>query len=126
MQGTAPGHFTSPGGIAIDDERRDGPIIYVCDCGNNRVQILDREGVFIGFLDGDPFSGVPEARKAPVVGRTPAMRTAEGGAENQQQQIIVGGFDEPISVAVGDKTGNVVVADSGNDRIKVRFSLPSL
>jgi DNA-binding beta-propeller fold protein YncE len=68
--------------------------VYVCDSGNNRVQIFDQTGKFLGLL---------------------------ADRERGTTETLDSGFDEPISVAVDPTTGRVIVADSGNNRIKVKF-----
>jgi DNA-binding beta-propeller fold protein YncE len=40
--GGGDGEFHSPAGVAVDDK-----FIYVSDSGNNRIQIFNRDGVFL-------------------------------------------------------------------------------
>lgn len=42
--GHQPRQFSSPSGVAVSPENN----IYVCDTGNNRIQIFDDKGVFLG------------------------------------------------------------------------------
>lgn len=42
-QGSAPGEFDAPHGLAFDSKGR----LFVCDRGNNRVQIFDQDGKFL-------------------------------------------------------------------------------
>ena len=43
MQGSTPGSFTRPNGVAVDEEGH----IIVADSRNNRVQVFTSNGVFI-------------------------------------------------------------------------------
>ncbi|MCG3177857.1 MAG: hypothetical protein BIFFINMI_00177 [Phycisphaerae bacterium] len=45
--GQADGEFNDPQGLAADREGR----VYVCDRGNNRVQVFDAEGKFLGKFE---------------------------------------------------------------------------
>src|SRR3569623_968321 len=86
---TLPGAFDTPSGIALD---RAGNVI-VADTGANAVRRIDPAGT-VTTLAGDG---------------TPGLRD---GAAAQAR------FDGPIGVAADDK-GNVYVADSYNDRIRL-------
>ncbi len=95
---TKHGNFYEPNGIATDLVGN----IYVADCKNNRVQIFDNEGKFIGSLGID--------------------------ADNNKNTYLDSGYDAkqfryPMGVAV-DIAGNIYVADRKNERIH-RFP-PSL
>lgn len=49
----APGEFYDPADVAVDKQGR----IYVADRGNDRVQILDGQGKYLGLVDSEfPFS----------------------------------------------------------------------
>lgn len=80
--------FTSPRGVAVDA----GGNVYVADLGNHRIRKITAAGT-VSTLAGNGFLGFNDGPG------TTAM------------------FNQPIGVAV-DTTGNVYVADLGNDRIR--------
>ena len=81
--------FNTPSGIAID---RDGNL-FIADTSNNRIRKLSADRTTVSTVAG---SGAAGYRDGPA-----------GDAE----------FDGPIGVAV-DRSGNVYVADTYNDRIR--------
>ncbi|MCA1620763.1 MAG: gluconolaconase [Acidobacteria bacterium] len=81
--------FSTPSGLALDGAGN----LYVADTGNNRVRRVTPEGV-VTTLAGDGAAGFQDG--------------AAAGAR----------FDAPVGVAV-DKDGNVYVADTYNDRVRV-------
>lgn len=81
--------FNTPSGLTIDDAGN----LYVADTGNNRVRKVTPEGA-VSTLAGDGTAGFRD------------------GAASAAQ------FDAPVGVAV-DKEGNVYVADTYNDRVRV-------
>lgn len=86
---TLPGVFDTPSGLAID---KAGDVI-VADTGANAIRKISHEGV-VAILAGDGTAGFRD------------------GAAGQAR------FNGPIGVAV-DKAGNVYVADTYNDRIRL-------
>lgn len=48
QEGAEPGQLKSPWGLAIDPESEN---VYIADCVNNRVQIFDREGVYVRHIN---------------------------------------------------------------------------
>ena len=81
--------FNTPSGLALDGDGN----LYVADTGNNRVRKVSKEGV-VTTLAG------------------------EGGAGFRDGAALQAQFDAPVGVAV-DKDGNVYVADTYNDRVRV-------
>ena len=81
--------FSTPSGLALDAAGN----LYVADTGNNRVRRVSPEGV-VTTVAGDGTAGFRD------------------GAAAQAQ------FDAPVGLAA-DKEGNVYVADTYNDRVRV-------
>ena len=137
LLGSAAGQFMEPHGIAV------APLgnVYVADFGNNRIQKFGPSGAFLtewgsaGSSDGSFFGPV-----AVAVDQVGNVYVAENGSNSTVNQHRVqkfssdgafitkwgslgheaGEFNSPYGIAV-DLTGNVYVADSGNDRIQ-KFS----
>lgn len=89
-KGGAPGQFRSPEGLAVVSDDA-GTLLYVCDTGNDRLQVLRPDG---------------------TVERVLGVRRLE-----EQPTVLQTEFDQPTGVAVAH--GRVAVADSGNNRVKV-------
>lgn len=98
--------LNSPSGVALDTT---GilPITYVSDTGNNRILFWRNAKA----ADGQMADG--------VVGQRDLVTTFPGGPGTS----ISIGFRSPTGLAV-DRSGNLYVADSGNNRI-LRFPRPS-
>lgn len=93
-EGFADGHgaaafFNTPSALSIDGDGN----LYVADTANNRIRKVTPEGT-VSTLAGDGTAGF-----------------ADGPAARSQ-------FNAPVGVAV-DKDGNVYVADTYNDRVRV-------
>ena len=80
--------FYGPRGIALDSKGN----VYVTDTGNKRVQVFDGNGTFLRAF-GHLGSGQPDQK---------------GDAA----------FDEPIGIAVDQRTDTVYVADTHNKRVQ--------
>jgi sugar lactone lactonase YvrE len=123
--GTAPGEFIAPIGIAIDRHDR----IFVADFGNQRVQQFDTDGKFLTafVVDGGP-GGIAVGRdgtvyvsltmgKDRIVAFTPEGKLLRQWGKKGQGD---GELDHPTGLAVGPD-GSVYVADNSNRRIQ-KFS----
>jgi uncharacterized protein (TIGR03437 family) len=93
--------FSSPTGLAVDSDGH----LYVADSANNRVQAFTSASA---FQNGEP--------AALTLGQATARNSTALG-------IGVKGFGSPWSVAVDPVTGNLYVADPGNNRV-LRFPKP--
>lgn len=102
-QGTGEKQFISPWGIAIDS--RNGNV-YVTDQANNRVEELSSTGAFIKAFGW----GVGKAAKAEFEICTKECKAGLAGSGNGEFYVLAG-----LTV---DSSGNVWVADYGNNRIE--------
>lgn len=100
--------MSTPLGIALDTSVSP-PILYVADSGNNRV---------LGFQYSSQLT--PGAYADVILGQTDRFSNLAGGPATTRST----GLNSPTAVAV-DSSGNVYVADTGNNRI-LRFPKPSL
>jgi DNA-binding beta-propeller fold protein YncE len=102
-QGSGEKQFIGPWGIAVDP--RNGNV-YVSDQANNRVEELSSSGTFIKMFGW----GVREAAKSEFEICASKCKAGLAGAGNGQFSVIAG-------LAV-DSSGNVWVADFGNNRLQ--------
>lgn len=137
--GTAAGQLRRPWDLAIDPAGR----VYVVDRGNNRVEVFTAGGAFLRTIGGSGATpgkfGDPQGVGVDGHGR---IYIADTGYHRVQRFLpngvldpswggdgVVGasgevrrdhsGFAEPTDVAIHPATGNVYVADRGNQRIEV-------
>lgn len=96
-RGQGESQLRSPEGITFHPERN---VLYVADTGNDRIQILDKDGSYLNII-------------GPIGKRTKntvkVHRTRPGPSH----------LNQPTDVAV--TTARVVVADSGSHKIKASF-----
>jgi len=92
-QGGAPGKFSSPQGLDIDDETGN---IFVADTGNDRVQILTKSGRFQRFIGGK------------------MVKDPKNGRSFCQTEM-----SQPEDVSVSGDGNTIAVADTGNNRVRL-------
>lgn len=141
-KGHAEGHFQSPEGITCGpgpDGNDNKTFLYVCDTGNDRVQVIDpHDGSTIrimGILDQEPGSkyrrtdfnqptGIAMSKDRVVVSDFGNKRiktytlTGEKLSEFGSMGEARGQFSSPQCVAV-DHLGFILVGDSGNARVQI-------
>ena len=101
-QGSQGGEFAGPWGVAIDPRNGD---VYVSDQGNNRIEELSPAGAFIRVYGWGVSNGNAEFEIC-----SKECEAGLAGAGN-------GEFDDVAGVSV-DSSGNVWVADYGNNRVQ--------
>jgi len=129
-EGTKPGEFIEPVGVAVDAEGR----VVVADTGNRRLQVFDADGTFQSEVQ---VSGWEEFYSEPYVAVTNdgayvvtdsynhrCARYVDGKLDTSWGKTGkgVGEFNRPIGIAT-DNQGAVYVADTMNHRLK-KFFLP--
>ncbi|TMM04712.1 MAG: hypothetical protein E6G10_04410 [Actinobacteria bacterium] len=91
IAGRGPGYVTRPAGVAVDDDGR----VYVADTDDSRIELLNPDGSYVGQWG--------------YVSSASGYSAPNDGA---------GQFSEPAAVAYDTVTGNVWVADTGNNRVQ--------
>ena len=103
--------FFSPQSVAVDTSATP-PILYVVDNQNNRVLVWKNAA---GFATGD--------KADMVIGQRDFLSNSQQGPSNSSAALAQTGLASPTAVVV-DPSGNLYVADSGNNRI-VRYPKPT-
>lgn len=132
--GVEDGEFSSPTGIALDQEGN----IYVADTDNHRIQKFDKEGKCLGCWGGEPSSQEGEFYypRGLATGPDGAVYIADSGNNRVQKfdsegncmhawgkfgfawrGADMGRFDVPWGLAT-DQEGNIYVSDTSNSRIQ--------
>ena len=140
-------HFTSPRGIAVQAANEWGETVYVADTGNNRIRKIDRYGKVTtlagtntaGWSDGVGSLAQFNAPQGVAVdgagnvfvadtGNHCIRKVTPSGVVTTLAGTNVAGwsdgvgagarFKSPTGVAI-DRVGSLVVADSGNHRIRL-------
>ncbi|XP_032678369.1 RING finger protein nhl-1-like [Odontomachus brunneus] len=94
-RGLGESQLRSPEGITFHPERN---VLYVADTGNDRIQILEKDGSYLDSIG-------------------PIGKRAKNAAKFYKTDPIPSHLNQPTDVAV--TTTRVVVADSGNHKIKI-------
>ena len=107
-EGSGPGQFKEPVGVAVDDSGE--PLVqpaagdvYVVDKGNDRVERFSSTGSYLGQFDG---SGTFE-----VEGKIETGTAAPTGAFSSPEEVAVDNSNNPLDPSAGD----VYVLDNGHD-----------
>ncbi|KMQ90387.1 ring finger protein nhl-1 [Lasius niger] len=98
-KGHGESELRSPEGIAFHPERS---VLYVADTGNNRVQVLERNGAYLDSIG-------------------PKGKHAKGTVRFRKIGPTASQLNQPTDVAV--TITRIVVADSGNHKVKVKCAL---
>ena len=120
-QGTEPGQFQEPRGIAVDRQRGQ---VYVVDTGNKRLQVFGLDGSFIAVWDRadepfeEPFDVVVDSRGEVYVLDAVAQFIQRYGPSGEPRGAIGRdlGLYRPRGLTM-DGQGNLYVADTGSNRI---------
>jgi hypothetical protein len=122
--GSGNGQFDNPQGLAVDSTGN----IIVADNGNNRLQVLTFDGTDFGFVRAITASLNGPTGLATYGDRVIVADTGNGKVKvlNAQGNLLdeysaptdgrTGIFNQPHGVVV-DHDGNIVVADTGNQRV---------
>lgn len=101
-EGTGNTEFKEPFGIAVNKTTGN---VYVADSGNNRIEELNSSGGFVEVIGW----GVSDGKSELEVCKT-SCKAGIGGTGNGQ-------LTYPMSVTI-DSSGNIWVADEGNNRVQ--------
>ena len=127
-RGAGIGAFEAPEDVALDPERSR---LYVADTGNSRVQVIDTatgstidewaglgkpRGIAVA-PDGTVYVADAERHIVRTIGPDGSARGSFGGGADGLPSADSGRLDTPLGVSV-DASGNIYVADNGNQRIQ--------
>jgi hypothetical protein len=110
-EGTAPGQFTGPHGIALDDQGN----IYVSEFCGNRVQVFDNDGEFQSFLGtGNSGSGAGDFDGAVEIEIANDGTIYVGDRRNDRVQVFESDGSVRFAFDTGDIPNGVAVANNGD------------
>ncbi|XP_047115596.1 RING finger protein nhl-1-like [Schistocerca piceifrons] len=135
-KGGAPGQFRSPEGLAVAADEAGGTLLYVCDTGNDRLQVLRPDGTVVRVLGVRPLEDQPGVLQTEfdqptgVAASRDRVAVADSGNNrvkvyNTEGEKILelsgenGPFNCPECVAI-DRSGRIIVGDSGNQRVQTK------
>ena len=111
--GSGDGQFKRPTGVAVD---KDG-IIYVADWDNDRVQVLDSNGLYITQITGDATLSKWGITKLDA---NPDMKLQREIAQGLERERFLRG---PIGVEV-DEDDRLFIVDSQRNRLQIYRKIP--
>jgi len=119
-KGIGNGEFNNPYSVAVDSNDN----IYVYDAGNNRIQMFNVNGDFIRYdslKSNGNYGGIAINH---IGDQLIAVESKEGKLnvfsfpQMNSLKLIGDDFKQPRGVAF-DRAGNIIVADTGNNRVQV-------
>jgi len=130
-KGSGKNQLLGPTGIVVDPS--DGKL-YVCDCGNSRIQVLSSEGKFL-YSFGTKGSGNGQFKGPWAIDFDLQGNLMITDSENHRIQVFdtsgnylcdfgkrgtfAGDFINPRGILVDCISGNVIVCDEGNNRVQI-------
>ena len=105
--GTENGQFDRPSAVAVDAHGD----IYVCDWGNDRVQLFDQEGRYVEQFIGD--ANLSRSGRAYILANQVVLRLREMADLEPTKRLR-----SPITVKVDDQF-RLFICDLGSHRIQV-------
>ena len=122
-EGSSPGVFGCPGGIAIHPENNS---IYICDPGYNRVQVYNKSFEFVFQFSGKmgtPVGICIKQNKVYVTQYTPHCLNVYSTEGKFLKSVGVKGkkeleFDRPRGLDISTDTDRIYIAENDNNRVQ--------
>ncbi|HZP49427.1 MAG TPA: peptidyl-alpha-hydroxyglycine alpha-amidating lyase family protein [Vicinamibacterales bacterium] len=113
-KGSAPGQLSGPHCVAMDSAGR----VYVCDRGNKRIQVFDRDGTFLSQLTqfGTPVSIAFDRDDTMFVAAPAPENKVTIGSTAGKVLDTIEGLESPHGIAV-DSRGAIYVAESAGKAV---------